>query len=136
MSHNWNVANNYWCTTDSAATSYVIYDGYDNINLGLIYFMPIDTLSCYLITENPKNEFEPFSFNIYPNPSSDYLTLRFTQNNSKATIKIYNLLGELKSATAILHQETKINISDLSNGIYILEADTEKGIMRQKFIKQ
>jgi hypothetical protein len=43
-----NYANNYWCTTDSTIISAYIYDGYDNINLGLISFMPIDTIGCYL----------------------------------------------------------------------------------------
>ncbi len=40
--------NNYWCTTDSASTSAVIHDGYDNVIYGLINFMPLDTVSCYL----------------------------------------------------------------------------------------
>ena len=41
-------ASNYWCTTDSSTTSAVVYDGYDNINLGLVNFMPIDNSNCYL----------------------------------------------------------------------------------------
>jgi hypothetical protein len=39
---------NYWCTTDSAATEAVIYDGYNNTSYGLVSFMPIDTVGCYL----------------------------------------------------------------------------------------
>jgi len=76
------------------------------------------------------------SFFIYPNPASDYLIIKFTTNTSKATIKIYNLLGELKSTSMISLPESKINISDLPNGVYIIEAATEKNIMRQKFIKR
>jgi hypothetical protein len=30
------IPHNYWCTSDSAATRAVIYDGYHNINLGLV----------------------------------------------------------------------------------------------------
>lgn len=41
------VANNYWCTTDSIIIAGSIYDGYDNANVGLVYFMPIDTGQCY-----------------------------------------------------------------------------------------
>ena len=40
--------NNYWCTPDSTATAAVIYDGYDNVNLGIVNFMPLDTSNCYL----------------------------------------------------------------------------------------
>jgi hypothetical protein len=45
---NINAENNYWCTTDSATIRSKIYDGYNNIALGLVIFTPIDTLSCYL----------------------------------------------------------------------------------------
>jgi PKD repeat protein len=42
------IPNNYWCTTDSISTEAVIYDGYDDFSLGLVSFMPLDTLNCYL----------------------------------------------------------------------------------------
>ncbi|HYV91527.1 MAG TPA: T9SS type A sorting domain-containing protein [Chitinophagales bacterium] len=45
---NINMPNNYWCTTDSTVIASHIYDGYDNINLGLVNFMPMDTSQCYL----------------------------------------------------------------------------------------
>ena len=226
---NINITNNYWCTTDSTIIASHIYDGYDNINLSLAHFIPIDTVQCYLfpcsanfnlypdtailhqywavnlasgvppltylwswgdgttdtialpshtystagyynicltitdsagcthtycdssylsknidamvyvnvilptgITESSLNK----SFLIYPNPASDYLTLKFAQNTSKAEIKIYNLLGELKSTSRKSSTESVIDISDLSNGVYIIEVATEKNITRQKFIKQ
>jgi hypothetical protein len=77
-----------------------------------------------------------FSFTIFPNPASDHLTLKFAQNTSKAEIKIYNLLGELRSTSRKSSTESTIDISDLSSGVYIIEVTTEKNIMRQKFIKQ
>ena len=42
------VANNYWCTNDSAVISSKIYDGYDDVSFSLIDFMPIDVSQCYL----------------------------------------------------------------------------------------
>ncbi|MES2621463.1 MAG: T9SS type A sorting domain-containing protein, partial [Bacteroidota bacterium] len=45
---NSNISNNYWCTTDSALIASKIYDGYDNINFGLVSFIPVDTTQCYL----------------------------------------------------------------------------------------
>ncbi len=39
-------ANNYWCFNDSSQIANTIYDGYDNINLGLTDFRPFDTLPC------------------------------------------------------------------------------------------
>jgi hypothetical protein len=40
---NINATHNYWCTPDSTSTRTVIYDGYTNINYGLVAFMPLDS---------------------------------------------------------------------------------------------
>lgn len=45
---NINFQGNDWGTTDSGTISTHIYDGYDNISLGLVTFMPYDTTQCYL----------------------------------------------------------------------------------------
>ena len=42
------IKDNFWCTTDSALIASSIYDGYDNLTLGLLDFMPLDTVQCYL----------------------------------------------------------------------------------------
>jgi hypothetical protein len=42
------IINNYWCTADSDTVAIHIYDGYDDVSLGLLSFMPIDTNQCYL----------------------------------------------------------------------------------------
>ena len=41
----WNTTfpHNYWCSSDSATVAATIYDGHDNLNLGLVNFMPFDT---------------------------------------------------------------------------------------------
>jgi aminopeptidase N len=80
--------------------------------------------------------YEANLINISPNPSSEYLTLKFTQNTTKATIKIYNLLGELKFISTMSSPETTIDIADLAKGVYIVEVATEKNIMREKFVKE
>ena len=49
---------------------------------------------------------------VFPNPASDQLTLVLSQNNSNATIKIYNLLGELKNTSIMSSQETTIDIGN------------------------
>lgn len=44
---NVSIPNNYWCSTDSATIAPKIYDGYDNVNYGLVSIMPIDTEQCF-----------------------------------------------------------------------------------------
>lgn len=46
--NNGSVAGNSWCSTDSATIAAKVYDGYDNFNLQLASFMPVDTFNCYM----------------------------------------------------------------------------------------
>lgn len=43
---NTHISNNYWCLPDSAAIQATIYDGYQDANLGLVFFTPFDTAPC------------------------------------------------------------------------------------------
>jgi hypothetical protein len=130
--NNINLPNNYWCTPDSASTETVIYDGYDNVSYGLVKFMPINT-TCNFSTG--ISEAHALSFNIFPNPSTNNLTVELPAAGSKAEVKIFNLLGDLEySSTA--KQKTDINVSSFASGIYIIEITSGSDSSRQKFIKQ
>jgi len=130
------IENNYWCTTDSGIIAGTIYDGYDDISLGLLEFMPIDTLQCYLSTEIMRDPLQKTSFTIFPNPVSDYLTISLTTNSAKTEIKIFNLLGELEYSSTSTEQNIHIDLSSLTSSIYIIEISTSNKISKQKLIKR
>lgn len=67
--NNANIDSNYWCTADSAAIAAKIYDGYDNINLYLLDFTPIDTTNCYLSSGITCSA----GFSLYPDPNTPQL---------------------------------------------------------------
>jgi hypothetical protein len=140
LQNNWagtyNFPNNYWCTTDSATVEAHIYDGYDNTSLGLVSFMPLDTLQCYAVTGIPSYETQPASFSIFPNPAADYLTVVLPATISKTEIKIFNMLGELAYSSEATKQKTTIDISTLNKGAYIIQISTAGRINRQKLIRQ
>ncbi len=136
FNNNMNVKNNYWCTPDSASTEVLIYDGYDNINYGLVRIMPLDTLQCYLSVGLPIDMAQQSSFDIFPNPTASNLMLKLDKLNSNGEVHIYNIIGSLQSTFFIEKQEMEIDVSSLSNGIYIIEVSTGNKISRQKFIKQ
>jgi hypothetical protein len=83
-----------------------------------------------------ENQTDENALQIFPNPSSDHITLKLSQNTTKATIKIYNLLGELKYTSTMSSPETTVDIADLAKGVYIIEVATEKNVMREKFVKE
>ena len=81
------------------------------------------------------------NFKIYPNPSSDIFNVEFSSNNKKTIeVKIMNLIGEIifidnLNAFNGEYKQT-INLVFYSKGIYLLQIDTEDGIINKKLILQ
>jgi len=70
---------------------------------------------------------------IYPNPATDNLTI---ETHDKATIEILNIEGEIIKTVKNNGKETAIDLRNLSSGIYIIKAKTERGVAVKKFIKE
>jgi len=83
------------------------------------------------ITDYNQNNLD---LNIYPNPAIDNIAINIRQNNSKITVNIYNLLGELQY-NSLLENNTNVDISNLANGVYIIEVINDEEIKKAKFIK-
>jgi len=70
---------------------------------------------------------------IYPNPASEILTIETLQ---KAIIDILNMEGECIKTTIIADRKAIIDLDGLSNGVYIIKATTDRGVVVKKFIKE
>lgn len=97
--------------------------------------MDIDNFTAKAIPSQPvlnADTFDKKEFSVYPIPSSDYLNI---DKNSLPEIKgIY--LTDLNARIVKAFSNTdKLDISDLSNGIYILNLEMEKTILTKKIIK-
>ncbi|MGZ6522284.1 MAG: T9SS type A sorting domain-containing protein, partial [Bacteroidia bacterium] len=132
---NFSIPNNYFCTSDSAFLETLVYDGYDNISYGLVNFMPFDS-ACAFTTTGIHEAESSFSFDLFPNPASDHLTLELPANISKTSIQIFNATGELEYSSTITNQRTDIDVSSFASGIYFIQISTGKSIANKKFIKQ
>jgi hypothetical protein len=70
---------------------------------------------------------------LYPNPSNDYFTL----NADMAKVEIYALTGQRVKSFGSTTEETRINVSDLRPGIYLVKAtDATNREKTMKLIKQ
>ncbi|MFC6223264.1 CotH kinase family protein [Hymenobacter artigasi] len=58
----------------------------------------------------------------YPNPASDYLTI--DSGGSGCTVSIRNLQGKEVLLTGLLNGQNKLDISQLSKGLYIIKIET------------
>ena len=85
---------------------------------------------CTTSISTPENE---TVLNICPNPVSNYLSLESMDAQVK-TITIYNTKGQLVSSFS--SNSSRIDVSSLPAGFYLLEAATTKGNFSNSFIKQ
>ena len=87
------------------------------------------------------NEVEGFQCVIFPNPSDGIFTIKFlTSNTMSLSFKIYNLLGQMiiKENLYNLADEfsSQINLQTKARGVYMLEIETNDGIINKKLILQ
>lgn len=69
---------------------------------------------------------------IFPNPVKDVLTINYDKAISQ--IDVYDVNGKLvKTITTV---DNTINVSDLSEGVYMLNIQTEEGLIVRKIVKE
>ena len=65
------------------------------------------------------NALNSTSFNVYPNPAKEYITLE-TDSDASSFFTITDLVGKVYSSGSVLLNKTMINTSTLSSGSYII----------------
>ena len=71
---------------------------------------------------------------IYPNPTSNFLTIRLNEA-SKSTIRVYNMLGKLIFTDSMSGLALRtIDVSNLAAGVYTVEIEGDQ-LIRSEFIK-
>jgi Secretion system C-terminal sorting domain len=132
---NQNASNNYWCATDYASISSLIYDGYDNINLGLVTFTPFYLDSCRAPLGTFNFSAPAIECNLYPNPTQDQITLSLPNGIKEANIRIINLMGEKEYDGKVYHQQ-KLDVSQLKPGIHIMYIKVGSTFCMKRFCKE
>jgi len=79
------------------------------------------------------NEINAQKLSVFPNPTKNQLTISGV-NTSVLTISIVDVTG--KMVKVIEGNSAVINVSDLTQGIYFLQIQTEQGLYNSKFIKE
>ena len=85
-----------------------------------------------------ENQLPAESLTVFPNPASDMLNLDVNLTESgKVNVGIINMNGQvvrLYDYGNLQNEQLSYNISDLSNGTYIVRLVTEKGTRNVKFV--
>jgi hypothetical protein len=92
-------------------------------------------VNCNLTTSTPSSIIENSIF-LFPNPTSDYISLVLPIDFTNAEIDIFDILGELEYSSTTTVQKTEINTSTMTKGVHLIQITTADNVIRQKFIKK
>jgi Bacterial Ig domain/Secretion system C-terminal sorting domain len=97
-------------------------------------FVSISAEGFDLYITKPKKEDLNEQLIVYPNPSSDLVNIHLNGDNLIEQIVIYSLTGqEVYRMDNIYDKQAQFNItSQFANGMYIISAVTEKGVINEK----
>lgn len=72
------------------------------------------------------------AFSLYPNPVKN--TLNIESQDAISNVTVYNLLGkEVISSNTV---KNTLDVSTLSNGVYVIKLTSDKGVATKKFVKE
>lgn len=90
-----------------------------------------------LITGVPDHISDNTTLMLFPNPATDIITINVNgSSKTDLNVNIYNITGSLVKAETLEQNQQQINISNLSNGIYLVEINSENICKTQKLIIQ
>lgn len=82
------------------------------------------------------NQFSNTNFALYPNPTTDFVTVSFPESFNKGKVIIYTFLGQKILESNLTGQTDSISLKTLSNGIYIYKIESDSFSKVGKIIKQ
>jgi hypothetical protein len=99
-------------------------------NAGWTFF---DDFVYQIVEETGIKPVKQKELHLYPNPAVDFIYL--SVEDPLTRINIYNSMGQM--VKSIDNPERKFDVSDLTSGMYMLNATDQKGIIyKSKFIKK
>ena len=113
--------------TEIKNTAYIYFDYNEPVITNTAITTYVDNLPTAV------NEIRTNQLFIYPNPASEFLNANYPSTNREAVYTIYDLTGRKLKTGPI---SSKLNISDLQNGFYILTVMDGESQFSKQFIKQ
>jgi hypothetical protein len=90
------------------------------------------TVSVSTLSIDEKNS---LTFDIFPNPSRDYLNIKLPNEISEGSVEIFDFSGKSVINAKVDRFDNTLNINTLSSGMYILRLSSEEKSGIKKFIR-
>ncbi|MFW6327576.1 MAG: T9SS type A sorting domain-containing protein, partial [Bacteroidota bacterium] len=96
---------------------------------------PDFTISSYEGTKSAKGfmdntEKQPSTFDIYPNPATDYFTILTDTENS--SVQIFNMNGQIMFDETVSNNLLRVNCDHYKTGVYLVVVINENGKMYKR----
>lgn len=92
-----------------------------------------------VITSEAKEVSEENIIEVFPNPTSENITIKPSRPTKASKVTLYNLTGnkvvEVIIEREIISEEIQLPVHQLPKGTYILKVETENGLSIQRIIK-
>ncbi len=79
---------------------------------------------------------EDIPVKLYPNPARENLFVQVNEQDRGALLRIYDLTGHLLLSEQLQNRTTRIDISRLQKGFYLLRIDSRNKVVTHRFIRQ
>ena len=105
-------------------------------NIYFDYNFPILTNDAETVFQSLSNpDFQnDASISVYPNPTNGIVTVN--GNNSIKSIQLYDVQGRLLQTNLVNENETTIDVSTKSKGVYFLKILSDKGMKVEKIVRE
>ncbi len=95
----------------------------------------VDNIIVYDLSGLSEEQYSQFTFDLFPNPASDHLTVDWKESE-EADLIILDLNGKPILQKNLAFGKNQINTHSFSSGIYFLKIENENGWHSSRFIKQ
>jgi hypothetical protein len=105
-------------------------------NIYFDYNFPILTNDAETVFQSLNNpDFQnDASISVYPNPTNGIVTVNC--NNSIKSVQLYDVQGRLLQTNLVNENETTIDVSTKSKGVYFLKILSDKGMKVEKIVRE
>ena len=91
----------------------------------------------FIVTKVNDIQISGVEIKVYPNPTSDFITVHFSKIVEKSTYLLFNLSGKLILQKNIESTDAKIDMTSFAEGTYILKLNSgQQPLQTFKIIKQ
>ena len=98
-----------------------------------IYKIDLGNITTSIVNNDDINN---SSLQIYPQPASEYVNIKVSENESIENVVIFDISGKqiMESNNVLQVNNYSIPVSDMTNGIYICKVKTNKNYYQQKIV--